>query len=421
MYEDAFVYEKNRFEDDGGLRTKSYLLQGEIDKPWLKKKDWRDRATWWITFTMIWIGIAASAAVCWNRWATVLLIKEPLCLVMQDDFDTFSVDHEGATWMREVDMSGFGNGEFEMTTNFDNNSFVKDGKLYIMPTLTSLAIGQDNVFNDFTFNITGCTNTKNFEGSACGAVSNQTSKTVINPVMSARLTTQKSHSIRYGRIDIRAKLPRGDWLWPALWMLPVDNKYGPWPLSGEIDIMESRGNDIRYTGQGSNVVRGSLNWGPTVALNAAWRTFGFWFDRRKSFANDFHIYTMEWSPEFIRMSVDNRLHKMLELRFNEPFFTRGDFPAVIENGTDSITLPNPWASGSDSTPFDQPFYLIMNVAVGGTSGWFPDNLGNKPWLDNSGTAMYDFAHSQDTWYATWPESPEDRAMVIDYVKMYELC
>lgn len=139
------------------------------------------------------------------------------------------------------------NGEFEMTTNSPNNSFVQDGMLYIVPTLTSDVIGADNVFNGYTYNISGCTNTNL---TACGAVSNSSTNTVINPVMSARITTKKSHSIRYGRVDIRAKLPRGDWLWPALWMLPVtDTIYGPWPASGEIDIMESRGNSPSYSAQ----------------------------------------------------------------------------------------------------------------------------------------------------------------------------
>ena len=67
--------------------------------------------------------------------------------------------------------------------------------------------------------------------------------------MSAPLTTKNSHHITYGKVEIRAKLPEGDWLWPALWMLPVDEAYGPWPMSGEIDIMESRGNGVDYKAQ----------------------------------------------------------------------------------------------------------------------------------------------------------------------------
>lgn len=88
----------------------------------------------------------------------------------------------------------------------------------------------------------------------------------------------------------------------------------------------------------------------------------------------------------MRIYVDTRLHHMLDLRFNKPFFARGDFPAVVTNGTDQIVLEDPWAANAtvvNAAPFDQNFYLIMNVAVGGTNGWFPDNAGGKPWLDGS--------------------------------------
>ena len=152
-----------------------------------------------------------------------------------------------------------------MTTASRNNSFVQNGMLYIVPTLTSDNIGTAAVFDGTVYNITGCTfnitrpNNGYIEQDgglvfdwdsyyrSCSAVSNATAGTVINPVQSARLTTQNSASIRYGRVEIRAKMPNGDWLWPAMWMLPTQNVYGDWPLSGEIDIVESRGNGLRYT------------------------------------------------------------------------------------------------------------------------------------------------------------------------------
>jgi len=65
--------------------------------------------------------------------------------------------------------------------------------------------------------------------------------------------------------------------------------------------------------------------------------------------------------------------------------------------------------------------LILNVAVGGTNGWFPDNIGNKSWINNSPTAMRDFANAQDEWYATWPEDVTKRGLAIDYVKMWQSC
>ena len=84
---------------------------------------------------------------------------------------------------------------------------------------------------------------------ACGAVSNFTTGAVINPVMSARLTTRRSHHIQFGKVEVRAKLPRGDWLWPSIFMMPVKDTYGAWPLSGEIDIAQARGNGPEYKAQ----------------------------------------------------------------------------------------------------------------------------------------------------------------------------
>ncbi|KAF8589550.1 glycoside hydrolase family 16 protein [Ramaria rubella] len=368
----------------------------------------RERIGWWVTVLTACLGFLASAGTCYIGWINTPIIKpENLCLILEDDFTSFSTTTPSSnstttpgTWTQEVSLSGFGNGEFEMTTTSPNNTFV---------------------FGGFVYNVTGCTDVDNFEGTACGAVSNETTGTVINPVMSGRLTTRLSHSIRYGKVEIRAKAPKGDWLWPALWMLPVDNVYGPWPLSGEIDIMESRGNGPTYAAQGDNVVRGSLNWGPTVLLNAVSKTFGWWSERRTTYADAFHVYTLEWTSEFLRIYVDTRLHLMLYLPFNEPFFTRGHFPDVVQNGSQTVALQNPWAGHGNTAPFDQPFYLIMDVAVGGTNGWFPDNVGNKPWVDGSRTAMRDFALAQDEWYPTWPEDPAERAMVVDYVKMWQLC
>ena len=135
-----------------------------------------------------------------------------------------------------------------MTTASPNNSFVRDGQLYLVPTLTSDVIGYDAVLGSppHTFNLTGCTDAN---ATNCGAVSNASANAVIPPVMSARIHTRGHYSIRYGRVEISAKLPRGDWMWPALWMLPVVDTYGAWPRSGEIDIMESRGNSPDYKAQ----------------------------------------------------------------------------------------------------------------------------------------------------------------------------
>ena len=69
-----------------------------------------------------------------------------------------------------------------------------------------------------------------------------TKNNILPPIQSARINTKDTFSFKYGKVEINAKLPGGDWRQPALWLLPNDNFYGPWPLSGEIDIVETRGN-----------------------------------------------------------------------------------------------------------------------------------------------------------------------------------
>jgi len=420
-----------------------------ILKPWLdKKRDPFSHVAYFLTYGVMVLGVLLGILRCFFAWRDVRLVEDKLCLVMEDHFDGSKLSGK---WMKEVQMDGFGNGEFAMTTSSDTNSYVSDGYLYITPTLTSDIIGHDAIYNGYTYNLTDCTynetrntypkSTSATLGSsgplvnngtqemfdleayyrACGAVSNSSTGAVISPVQSARLTTRRSASIKYGKVEVRAKMPSGDWLWPAIWMLPVQNTYGPWPMSGEIDIVESRGNWRTYPKQGQNYVRGSLHWGPFSWLNQVHKTYGWWSERRGSYAQKFHTYTLEWTKEFMRIYVDTRLHYMLDLHFDIPFFQRGDFPPVVQNGSDNIILENPWKNGSVSAPFDQKFYLILNVAVGGTNGWFPDNAGNKPWLDGSLSAMREFAKTQSQWYPTWSDNRDDRSLIVDYVKMWEIC
>jgi hypothetical protein len=176
-------------------------------------------------------------------------------------------------------------------------------------------------------------------------------------------------------------------------------------------IMEARGNGLSYTAQGSNFVRSSLNYGPMDALTRT--LFGWVSQKRTSYADGFHTYTLEWDDQFMRFYTDSRINDMLTVQYKNSkssFWNRAGFPSTAQNGSSEVVVTNPYAdSGDNSAPFDQPFYLLIDLAVGGTSGWFPDDVGNKPWYDGSTTAMFDFAQAHDTWYATWPESADDRA------------
>jgi len=101
------------------------------------------------------------------------------------------------------------NNEFEWTTASDNNSYVQDGTMYIVPTLTSDHLGMDAITNGYTLNLTTdgtCTSTN---VSQCGAVSNSSLGTIINPVMSARISTKGKASIKYGKVEVTARMPTG--------------------------------------------------------------------------------------------------------------------------------------------------------------------------------------------------------------------
>lgn len=122
-------------------------------------------------------------------------------------------------------------------------------------------IGYDNLVNGYTVNLTAdgtCTTPEskwttvdknspmqvaiNSTRTNCVARSNSTLGTMIPPIQSARLNTNGTASIRYGRVEARLRIPTGDWLWPAIFMMPEESVYGTWPASGEIDLFESRSN-----------------------------------------------------------------------------------------------------------------------------------------------------------------------------------
>lgn len=302
------------------------------------------------------------------------------------------------------------NGQFEQTTNTDENAFVNDGMLHIVPTLQDAKLMEtNNVINLTQQGI--CSSTL---WSDCVTATNTTNGTVVNPVKSARMTTKLGASIRYGRVEVVAQLPAGDWLWPAIWLLPVNDTYGPWPASGEIDIMEARGNNYTFPQGGDNIVSSTLHWGPDPDTDAWWQNNVKRQALHTTWSAGFHTFGLEWSEKYIFSYIDTRLLQVLYTQFDAPFWQRGSFPVSSANGT---RLVDPWSqTGRDSTPFDQDFYLILNVAVGGTNGWFEDGVSGKPWVDASPTARRDFWNARDQWYPTWKDSGR---MIVKSVKMWQ--
>ena len=157
---------------------------------------------------------------------------------------------------------------------------------------------------------------------------------------SGKIKSQNKKDFLYGKICVKAKTPQGQGLWPAIWMMPTDeDKYGQWPKCGEIDIMEVLGNEV-------NKAYGTVHYGEphgeqqgTVTLESG------------SFADSFHEYSVEWEPGEMRWYIDGKEY----LKVNDWF--------TAEKGQDDKPYP---------APFDQTFYVQLNLAIGGDWPGNPD-------------------------------------------------
>ena len=216
-------------------------------------------------------------------------------MVWSDEFNGKELDFN--KWSVEENGNGGGNNELQYYVDRPENVRVEDGCLVIEARKEKYAAG--GLEKNFT---------------------------------SGRIRTKRHASWTYGRYEIRAKLPTGRGVWPALWMLPEKEKYGGWAASGEIDIME-------MLGQEPDKVYGTLHYGGSWPKNVH---TGEPFKLEKgTFADDFHIFALEWEKGEIRWYVDGKLYQT-QKKWN----------------SDGAAFP---------APFDQPFFFVINLAVGG--GW----------------------------------------------------
>lgn len=251
-------------------------------------------------------------------------------LVWSDEFDGSEIDSE--KWSHEKNCWGGGNAEQQCYVDEVKNSFIQDGKLTIR-VIKGDTTGPDSV-----------------EGSEGYG---ETLTTL--PYSSARLRTMNKGDWKYGRFEVRAKLPQGQGTWPAIWMLPTDYVYGGWAASGEIDIMEAVNLGTTYQHNGvtkpENRVHGTLHYGkawPNNVYSGEEYDFG---DENMSPVDDFHTYAIEWEQGEIRWYVDD-VHYATQT--SEGWWSHYQ----DEDGN--------WVSGADDAPYNQKFHLILNLAMGGS-------------------------------------------------------
>ena len=234
------------------------------------------------------------------------LDEDGYALVWQDEFGGDRIDP--AKWVHqtgtgtEYGLVGWGNNELQLYTPRSENSRVEDGNLVIEARRENL------LDQSYT---------------------------------SARLISKDLADWTYGRFEIRAKLPKTQGLWPAIWMLPTDNAYGSWPSSGEIDIME-------LLGHTPEILYGTAHFGNSYAdrnyLTGQKRL------EEGDFSQDFHVFSVEWLPDTLRWYLDDEIYHQVLRKDVEPYR---------------------W-------PFDKPFHMLLNVAVGGDWPGNPDATTRLP-------------------------------------------
>lgn len=238
-----------------------------------------------------------------------------------------SVSLNSADWNVETHEKGWVNNELQEYVNSNKNIYLENGNLVIKPVREK--IGDDESGNP------------------------------VYKYTSGRVNTQGKHDFTYGLFETRVKVPTGKGYLPAFWMMPTnENLYGQWPRCGEIDIME-------VMGQETNKLYGTLHYGNPHSQKQETYTA-----KNGDFANEYHTYAVEWEPGKITWYVDG-------VKYHE---ANDWYSTTVGQGTAAYPAP-----------FDQPFYMILNLAIGGSWVGYPDE-----------TTTYD-----------------DQAFVIDYVKAYQ--
>ncbi|WP_267890512.1 carbohydrate binding domain-containing protein [Paenibacillus bouchesdurhonensis] len=239
--------------------------------------------------------------------------------VWSDEFEGSSIDN--SKWNFVQGGGGYGNNELQNYTNRAQNARIENGNLVIEA------------------------HKEDYQG---------------NPYTSAKLTTEGKGDWTYGKFEIRAKMPQGKGIWPAIWMMSKDqNLYSGWPASGEIDIMELLGHE-------PNKIYGTLHYG----LPHEQAQGSYTLPDGRTFAEDFHTFAVEWEPGEFRFYVDGVLYSKQNNWFSKNPQEGGEY-----------TYP---------APFDRDFFLQLNLAVGGDWPGNPDPITEFP-----------------------------QKMLVDYVRVYE--
>ncbi|XP_012272886.1 beta-1,3-glucan-binding protein 1 isoform X2 [Orussus abietinus] len=300
-------------------------------------------------------------------------------LLFEDHFDNVNE----SAWLVNERFSTGPDYEFVIYKRDNENVKAVNGQLQVTPTLTEKTYGNRFVrYGNLTLEqCTGQKGTEECNKQALGS-------SILPPVLSGRLDTSRTFAFTYGKVEIRAKLPSGDWIYPVLALEPLTEasyqggyRRDPSRFIRIAGAIGNRNFPCNREERGSQVLTG----GPSLLSESRWNTM------RKTqsstpWSEDFHIYQLDWTPERVILRVDGEMYGRIDT----------------------------------ADAFDGPFYLTLGVAVGGHVE-FPDGCGPayfKPWRNLGSKAIYNFFEASNQWISTWKNGPT--TLLVDYVKVWAL-
>ncbi|KAK0078326.1 hypothetical protein PV325_002678 [Microctonus aethiopoides] len=325
-------------------------------------------------------------------------------LIFEENFDQITGDEfadednyrylNSSIWKREIKIPLDPDYEFCVYHKLEKSLKVKDGILEIIPSLLDESYGE-NITYFGRLQLAECSGLLSDE-----CYRKATAYNIIPPVISARLMTKQSFTFRYGKIEIRAKLPEGDWLYPEMWLQPKYSTYGVGYSSGRVILGMARGNENLIDSRpntkrdfSSRQLEFGLRTGPignvTEEKVIKEKQIGIWTE-------DFNVFTTIWNKNgFVFKVNDEVVGRVRQSQSNEQV--------------------------NNMAPYDLEFYLMLGVGVGGMRV-FPDETRSgyyeKPWKNVGAKAMLRFWQAKDQWLSSWKRGNKYKtSLKVDYVRV----
>ncbi|XP_050336421.1 gram-negative bacteria-binding protein 1 isoform X1 [Bactrocera neohumeralis] len=315
-------------------------------------------------------------------------------LIFEENFNGNELN--ATRWRYEVRMPlDIADAEFVL---YDTNAEITNGMLKIEPRIW----GNDNPDADIRRgNLNLGVRCTAYQNSDIECRRQAFGRVVLPPILTARINTKHAFSFKYGRVEVRAKLPQGDWLFPLLLLEPLANLYGQQAYaSGQMRIAFIRSNLNLQTSGGIEMGGRVLYGGAVLRPEASYRnTFMVNTSRDAHFGATFHIYSLTWDDQRLSFEVDGQKYGSID----------GGF-AQHEMGQNYA-----WTNGNHMAPFDQEFFITLGVAAGGHGDFSDDSL-SKPWANTSPKAALNFWRDRGNWKSTWTNP----SLIVDYVRVYAI-